>query len=84
MVLEYLDKILSVKIVSGVDEAVKHINNYSSGHTESIITESEKTFEKFYNKIDSAIILKMHLHNLLMEVNLVLEQKLEYRLIKFM
>ncbi len=56
--LEYLDKILSVKIVSGVDEAVKHINDYSSGHTESIITESEKTFEKFYNKIDSAIILK--------------------------
>ena len=31
--LEYLDKILSVKIVSGVDEAINHINNYSSGHT---------------------------------------------------
>ena len=56
--LEYLDKILSVKIVSGVEEAIQHINNYSSGHTESIITKSEKTFEKFYNKIDSAIILK--------------------------
>jgi len=56
--LQSLDKILSVKIVSGVEEAVKHINDYSSGHTESIITESEKTFEKFYNKIDSAIILK--------------------------
>ena len=55
---EYLDKILSVKIVSGVDDAVKHINNYSSGHTESIITNNEITFEKFYNKIDSAIILK--------------------------
>ena len=55
---EYLDKILSVKIVSGVDDAVKHINNYSSGHTESIITNNEVTFEKFYNKIDSAIILK--------------------------
>ena len=49
--LEYLDKILSVKIVSGVEEAIQHINNYSSGHTESIITKSEKTFEKFYNKI---------------------------------
>ena len=55
---EYLDKILSVKIVKGVDDAVKHINNYSSGHTESIITNNEVTFEKFYNKIDSAIILK--------------------------
>ena len=55
---EYLDKILSVKIVKGIDEAVMHINNYSSGHTESIITNNEVTFEKFYNKIDSAIILK--------------------------
>ena len=56
--LEYLDKILSVKIVSGVDEAIEHINNYSSGHTESIITNNNETFKKFYNKIDSAIILK--------------------------
>ena len=56
--LEYLDKILSVKIVSGVDEAINHINNYSSGHTESIITNNYETFKKFYNKIDSAIILK--------------------------
>jgi len=56
--LEYLDKIISVKIVSGVDEAINHINNYSSGHTESIITNNNETFKKFYNKIDSAIILK--------------------------
>ena len=55
---EYLNKIFSVKIVSGVKDAIKHINKYSSGHTESIITENEKTFEKFYNQIDSAIILK--------------------------
>jgi len=56
--LEYLDKILSVKIVSGVEEAINHINNYSSGHTESIITNNNETFKYFYNKIDSAIILK--------------------------
>ncbi len=56
--LEYLDKILSVKIVSGVEEAINHINGYSSGHTESIITNNEETFQKFYTKIDSAIILK--------------------------
>ncbi len=56
--LEYLDKILSVKIVSGVQDAINHINNYSSGHTESIITNNEKTFKKFYETIDSAIILK--------------------------
>ena len=56
--LEYLDKILSVKIVSGVDDAINHINNYSSGHSRLIITNNEQTFKKFYNKIDSAIILK--------------------------
>ena len=56
--MEYLNKIFSVKIVYGVEDAINHINKYSSGHTESIITENEKTFEKFYNQIDSAIILK--------------------------
>ena len=55
---EYLDKIISVKIVKGVAGAIDHINNYSSNHTESIITENEKTFSDFYNNIDSAIILK--------------------------
>ena len=55
---EYLDKIISVKIVDGVEGAIDHINNYSSNHTESIITENEQTFSNFYNNIDSAIILK--------------------------
>ena len=55
---EYLDKVISVKIVNGVDGAIDHINNYSTNHTESIITENEQTFKNFYNNIDSAIILK--------------------------
>ena len=55
---EYLDKVISVKIVEGVKGAIDHINKYSSNHTESIITENEKTFFNFYNNIDSAIILK--------------------------
>ena len=55
---EYLDKIISVKIVDGVIGATDHINRYSSNHTESIITENEETFMNFYNNIDSAIILK--------------------------
>ena len=55
---EYLDKLISVKIVEGVEGAIEHINNYSSHHTETIITENEKTFANFYNNIDSAIILK--------------------------
>ena len=44
---EYLDKIISVKIVDGVQEAIEHINNFSSSHTESIITENSQTFQKF-------------------------------------
>ena len=55
---EYLDKIISVKIVDGINAAVEHINNFSSGHTESIITENHQTFQTFYNNIDSAIILQ--------------------------
>ena len=54
---EYLDKIISVKIVDGVKEAIDHINSYSSGHTESIITNNNKTFEVFSKNINSAIIL---------------------------
>ncbi len=55
---EYLDKIISVKIVDGVLEAINHINKHSSNHTESIITESKQTFQTFYKNIDSAIILQ--------------------------
>ena len=55
---EYLDKIISVKIVDGVMEAIDHINQHSSGHTESIITENAKTFKIFYNNTNSAIILQ--------------------------
>jgi len=56
--IEYLDKIISVKIVNGVKGAIDHINKYSSNHTESIITGNDQTFIDFYNNIDSAIILK--------------------------
>ena len=55
---EYLDKIISIKIVNGTQDAINHINKYSSGHTESIITENKDTFEMFYKKVDSAIILQ--------------------------
>ena len=55
---EYLDKIISVKFVDGIEDAINHINKYSSGHTESIVTENNSSFEKFFSNIDSAIILK--------------------------
>ena len=55
---EYLEKIISVKLVNNVQEAIDHINQYSSGHTESIITENNDVFKQFYQQINSAIILQ--------------------------
>ena len=55
---EYLEKIISVKIVEDVDEAINHINTFGSGHTESIITNNSETFDTFQKKINSAIILQ--------------------------
>ncbi len=54
---EYLAPILSVAIVDGVDGAIAHIAKYSSGHTESIITENAATADAFIACVDSAIIL---------------------------
>ena len=54
---EYLEAILSIKIVDGVTGAINHINKYSSNHTESIITEDKNTAETFLSKIDSAIVM---------------------------
>jgi len=51
---EYLDLILSIKVVGGVDEAVSHINLYGSHHTDAIVTESAAAAEKFLNEVDSA------------------------------
>ena len=54
---EYLDAIVSMKLVDGVDEAMDHIARYGSQHTESIITEDAATAERFLNEVDSAIVL---------------------------
>ena len=51
---EYLDLILSIKVVSGLDEAIGHINRYGSGHTDSIVTADKQKAEKFMNLVDSA------------------------------
>lgn len=51
---EYSDKILSYKIVYSLEDAIEHINTFSSGHTESIITEDEKNAKIFMNAVDSA------------------------------
>ena len=51
---EYSDKVLSYKFVSSLEEAIEHINEFSSGHTESILTEDENNAKIFMNAIDSA------------------------------
>ena len=51
---EYLDYILSVKIVGGLDEAIAHINTYGSGHTDVIVSQSRANIEKFMDYVDSA------------------------------
>ncbi len=55
---EFLDSIIAVKTVSGVNEAIEHIKRYGSGHTEAIITENNSTAEVFFNNLDSAILMK--------------------------
>jgi glutamate-5-semialdehyde dehydrogenase len=54
---EYLDAIISVAVVDGVSGAINHINRYSSHHTEAIIAEDQAAVERFFNEIDSAILL---------------------------
>lgn len=55
---EYGDKIVSIKSVNNIEEAIDHINTYGSGHTDSIITESERDGELFMNLVDSAGVFK--------------------------
>lgn len=53
---EYLDNILSIKVVADINEAITHIRKYSSSHSEAIITESYTDAEKFMNNIDAACV----------------------------
>ncbi len=54
---EYLDKIIAIKLVKDIDDAIKHIAIYGSSHTESIITEDEKSADKFLKMVNSAIVM---------------------------
>lgn len=53
---EYLDYILSVKIVSDLREAIDHINTYNSGHSEAIVTEEEQNAQQFLDEVDAACV----------------------------
>ncbi len=54
---EYLDAIVSVRIVDDIDAAIAHIQSYGSGHTESIVSDDTVAAEQFLNQVDSAIVL---------------------------
>jgi len=53
---EYLENILSIKVVNSVEEAIEHIAKYGSGHSEAIISENYTTAEKFLNEVDAAAV----------------------------
>jgi len=54
---EYLDAIITVGVVDGVDAAIEHIERYGTHHTDAIVTEDKKAAEKFLREVDSAIVL---------------------------
>ncbi len=55
---EFLDMIIAAKLVDGVDEAIAHIRHYGSNHTESILTENDATAARFFERLDSAILMR--------------------------
>ncbi|MCR9111014.1 glutamate-5-semialdehyde dehydrogenase [Marivita sp. XM-24bin2] len=55
---EYLDSIIAAKVVDDLDAAIEHINTYSSNHTDCILTEDDAAAETFFERIDSAILMR--------------------------
>jgi len=53
---EYLDKILSIRVVDNLDDAIEHIETYGSGHSDAIVTENYSVAEEFLNRVDSACV----------------------------
>jgi len=54
---EYLDSIIAVRVVNGIGGAIAHIRKYGSSHTEAIVTGNQKTADRFFAEVDSAILL---------------------------
>lgn len=55
---EFLDMIIAARLVDGVDAAIDHIRRYGSSHTESILTENDATAQRFFQRLDSAILMR--------------------------
>ena len=54
---EYLAPVLAVRIVDGIDQAIRHMATYGTGHTEAIVTEDAAAAERFLDRVDSAIVM---------------------------
>ncbi len=54
---EYLDQIVAIRIVDGVQQAIEHINHYGSHHTDAIVTQSPENADRFMREVDSAMVL---------------------------
>ena len=55
---EFLDMIIAAKLVDGVDGAIDHIRNYGSQHTEAVLTQNDATAQRFFDRLDSAILIR--------------------------
>jgi glutamate-5-semialdehyde dehydrogenase len=55
--MEYLDAVIAVDLVDGVDGAIAHVETYGSHHTDAIVTDDQATAERFMDRVDSAIVL---------------------------
>ena len=55
---EYLDAVVSIRVVEGIEQAIDHIRRYGSGHTESIVADDTEAAERFFREVDSAIVLQ--------------------------
>jgi glutamate-5-semialdehyde dehydrogenase len=55
---EYLDSVIAAKVVDDLDAAIDHINTYSSNHTDCILTEDDAAADRFFERIDSAILMR--------------------------
>jgi glutamate-5-semialdehyde dehydrogenase len=54
---EYVDLILSVKVVDSMEEAISHINTYGSGHTDAVVTEDHEAADRFLAEVDAASVM---------------------------
>ena len=72
---EYLDYILSIKVVSSVEEAIAHINKYNTKHSEAIITNNYEHAQKFLDEVDAAAVYVNAPHVLQMDLNSVSGQR---------